>query len=300
MIIKRIALVTGGTGFTGSYLIKRLVNDGWIVHVVVRASSDLSILSTVIDKIKYHRHDGSAAALIKIIAISKPDIVFHLAALVITQHTPEDIAPLLQSNLIFSTQLLEAMVVNGVSRIINTGTFWQHYENREYSPTCLYAATKQAFESILQYYIEAKTLNAITLILFDSYGPSDPRPKLFSLLNEASKSDKVLAMSPGEQKIDLVHIFDLVEAFVVASTHLLETDMVGCRRYKVSSGNLMKLKDIVSIYEMIVNIKLPIQWGGRPYRDREVMVPYLQGESLPGWSPKISLVDGIKTLFTKP
>ncbi len=297
MIIKRIALVTGGTGFTGSHLIKRLVNDGWIVHVVVRTSSDLSVLSTVIDKIKPHCHDGSTAALIEIIAISKPDIVFHLAAMVITQHTPEDIALLLQSNLIFSTQLLEAMVANGVSRIINTGTFWQHYENREYSPTCLYAATKQAFESILQYYIEAKSLNAITLILFDSYGPSDPRPKLFYLLREASKSDKVLAMSPGEQKIDLVHIFDLVDAFVVASTCLLEADMLGHRHYKVSSGNLMKLKDVVSIYEMIVNIKLPIQWGGRPYRDREVMMPYSQGDSLPGWSPKISLVEGIKTLF---
>ncbi len=297
---KRIALVTGGTGFTGSHLIKRLVNDGWLVHVVVRTSADLGILSTVINEIKTYRHDGSTAALIKIIAISNPDIVFHLAALVITQHTSEDIAPLLQSNLIFSTQLLEAMVVNGVSRIINTGTFWQHYENREYSPTCLYAATKQAFESILQYYVEAKSLNAITLILFDSYGPSDSRPKLFSLLHEASKSDKVLAMSPGEQEIDLVHIFDLVEAFVMASTHLLEVDMVGHRHYKVSSGNLMKLKDVVSIYEMIVNIKLPIQWGGRPYRDREVMSPYLQGDSLPGWSPKISLVDGIKTLFTKP
>ena len=94
------------------------------------------------------------------------------------------------------------MTVNGVSKIINTGTFWQHYENREYSPTCLYAATKQAFESILHYYVEAKFLMIITLILFDSYGPSDPRPKLFSLLQEARQSEKVIAMSPGEQKID--------------------------------------------------------------------------------------------------
>jgi nucleoside-diphosphate-sugar epimerase len=236
---------------------------------------------------------------VKIIAISKPDIVFHLAASVITQHRPEDISPLLQSNLIFSTQLLEAMTMNGVSRIINTGTFWQYYEDGRYSPSCLYAATKQAFESILEYYIKAKSLNAITLILFDSYGPSDPRLKLFSLLNEASKSDKILAMSPGEQKIDLVHIFDIVEAFVVASAHLFKDDVVGHHHYKISSGNLMKLKDVVSIYEVIKNIKLPINWGGRPYRVREIMVPYVKADSLPGWSPQISLTEGIKSLFTK-
>ena len=298
MMIQRAVLVTGGTGFTGSYLIKRLVEDGWLVHVVVRPSSDLSILSTVIDKIKIHPHDGSTLALIKIVAVAKPKIVFHLAALVITQHRPEDVVPLLQSNLMFSTQLAEAMTVNGVSRIINTGTFWQHYENREYSPTCLYAATKQAFESILHYYVEAKFLKIITLILFDSYGPSDPRPKLFSLLQEASQSEKILAMSPGEQKIDLVHIYDLVEAFIVAAKQLLDGEIVGHCRYKVTSGNLIKLKDIVGIYEMVVNTKLPIKWGGRPYRDREVMFPRLQFDSLPGWQPKISLVDGIKTLFT--
>lgn len=297
MKIQHAALITGGTGFIGSHLIRRLVDEGWLVHVVLRPSSDLKVLDAVIDKIKIHEHDGSSSSLIKIVEFAKPEIVFHLAALVIVNHTPDDIIPLLQSNLIFSTQLLEAMTANNIFNIINTGSFWQRYENKEYSPTCLYAASKQAFEDILQYYVEAKFLKALTLILFDSYGPKDPRAKLFSLLYEASKSGSAIAMTPGEQKIDLVHIYDIVEAYMVAAKHLLYSSSVEHNRYKISSGNLMSLKEIVATYEMVTNIKLPIQWGGRPYRDREVMLPYLKDHSLPDWKPKISLVEGIKTLF---
>lgn len=296
-MVQRAALVTGGTGFTGSHLIRKLVAEGWIVHVVVRPNSDLRQLGTDIDRITLHPHDGSTSGLIGIVAIAKPDVVFHLAALVLTQHTPKDVVPLLQSNLVFATQLAEAMAENGVGKMVNTGTFWQHYENSEYAPTCLYAATKQAFEAILQYYVDAKSFKVITLKLFDSYGPRDPRPKLFSMLREAGKSDQVLRMSPGGQLIDLVHIDDVAEAFIVAARRLLSGNVDGHQRYAVSSGNPVNLKDVVSTYEKVANVKLSIQWGGRPYRDREVMLPWNRGDSLPDWKPEISLAEGIKTIL---
>jgi hypothetical protein len=51
------------------------------------------------------------------------------------------IIDLIQSNVLFGTQLLEAMGVNNTRNIVNTGTFWQHYNNEDYNPVCLYAAT---------------------------------------------------------------------------------------------------------------------------------------------------------------
>jgi nucleoside-diphosphate-sugar epimerase len=296
-MVQRVALVTGGTGYTGSHLIRRLVAAGWLVHAIVRPNSDLKLLETDIGRIKIHFHDGATSRLVEIVSIAKPDVVFHLAALVLTQHTPKDVVPLLQSNLVFSTQLAEAMAENGIGNMINTGTFWQHYENKEYAPTCLYAATKQAFEAILQYYVDAKSFKVITLKLFDSYGPQDPRPKLFSMLREAGESGQTLLMSPGGQLIDLVHIDDVVEAFIIASCRLLNENVDGHQRYAVSSGNPVNLRVVVSTYERVANVKLSIQWGGRPYRDREVMLPWNRGDSLPGWEPKITLDDGLRTII---
>jgi nucleoside-diphosphate-sugar epimerase len=295
---QRIALVTGGTGFTGSNLIRRLTSNGWRVHVIVRSNSNLSPLDSLSKQLHIHSHDGSTSGMIEILNIAKPDVVFHLASLVLTQHKPIDLLSLLQSNIIFATQLAEAMAESNTHNLINTGTFWQHYENKDYSPTSLYAATKQAYEDILQYYVEAKNFKVITLTLFDSYGPGDPRQKLFKLLKDATKSRQTLLMSPGEQLMDLVHIDDVVEAYVIAANLLLECKVASHERYSVSSGKPVKLKELVCIYEKVANTTIPIQWGGRSYRDREVMIPWSRGIPLPDWKPNISLFEGIKTVLS--
>jgi nucleoside-diphosphate-sugar epimerase len=78
--------------------------------------------------------------------------VIHLAALVQSQkHSSQDIDRLLDTNIKFATKVLEISVSANVQWFINTGTFWQNFQNAEYSPVNLYAATKQAFEIIAKY-----------------------------------------------------------------------------------------------------------------------------------------------------
>ncbi|MDX8386447.1 MAG: NAD-dependent epimerase/dehydratase family protein, partial [Gallionella sp.] len=223
---KKIALVTGGTGFVGSNLIHRLVDIGWEVHSIVRPGSDLKVLDACIDKISLHTHDGSTEGLVNIMSAAKPEVVFHLASLFLSAHTAKDVAQLITSNVLFSSQLLEAMKESGATSLVNTGTSWQHYENKDYSPVNLYAATKQAFEAILEYYVETASLKAITLKLFDTYGPNDPRPKLFHLLEKTAQSQSILSMSPGEQLIDLVYIDDVIDAYLLAAGHVQSEDYV--------------------------------------------------------------------------
>ncbi len=288
--MERTALVTGGTGFVGSHLVKRLIADGWRVHVVVRPDSDCTKLSTAVN---VHVHDHSTDGMLAIMQRAKPDIVFHLASLFVSEHEISDVTPLIQSNLIFGTQLAEAMARENVNLIVNTGTSWQHYKNHEYNPVNLYAATKQAFESLLQYYINACELRVVTLELFDTYGPDDPRPKLINLLKNLSMKKQQLAMSPGEQCVDLVHVDDVIDAFNIAAERLLNGRVVEHERYAVSSGKIMTLHEIVELLERLLGYQLPIVWGARSYRKREVMIPWSGGIALPGWSPKIALTKGL-------
>lgn len=292
----RTALVTGATGFIGSNLVQRLLSCGWDVHVIVRPKSDLGALGACVGKLTLWEHDGTTENLISALARSKPDVVFHLASLFLSAHTPKDVTPLIQSNVLFSTQLLEAMSECGVKRFVNTGTSWQHYENHEYSPVNLYAATKQAFEAILQYYVEAKSFNVVTLKLFDTFGPNDSRRKLFRLLDEAARCREPLAMSPGDQLIDLVYIDDVIDAYMVAADRLQLEEHVGHRAFSISSGKPLKLKKLVDIYCDITGAAIAVQWGGRPYRAREVMSTWDRGEILPGWRPRVSLEEGIMRL----
>jgi nucleoside-diphosphate-sugar epimerase len=290
------ALVTGATGYIGGRLAHRLFAEGWNVHVLVRPASDRSALRDPSVHLTAHTHDGSTDDLIRIMEAIRPAVVFHLSSLFLAQHQSRDVEPLIRSNVLFSTQLTEAMAVNGLTNLVNTGTSWQHYENREYSPVCLYAATKQAFEAILQFYTETSSLKVITLKLFDTYGPDDPRQKLFATLRKIARDQTPLAMSPGEQMIDLVYIDDVLDAFLIAADLLERDNVPKLREYAVSSGAVVKLRDLVALYGRIIGRPLPIKWSGRPYRPREMMNPWSGGVVLPGWRPKVELEAGIRRM----
>jgi nucleoside-diphosphate-sugar epimerase len=294
--LQHTALLTGATGFIGSHLARTLLLKGWNLHIIVRPESDLTPLEAVTPLLHIHIHDGSIDQLCKIVADCSPDVVFHLASHFLVQYCAADIEALLQSNVLFATQLTEAMVQSGCGRLINSGTSWQHFENGAYNPVNFYAATKHAYEAMLAYYMATTPLHAITLKLFDSYGPHDPRPKLFTLLKHAAAEGITLAMSPGAQLIDLVYIEDIVQAYLLAADRLLAGEVCGHEKYAVSSGNPVPLRDIVELYSRVTGKKVSIQWGGRPYRQREVMIPWQNGTPLPLWKPEVDLTEGIKRL----
>jgi len=290
------ALVTGATGYIGSNLCRRLVRDGWRVHAAVRPASDTALVADVRDRMAFHVHDGTAAGMSDIVAQARPDVVFHLASLFVAQHRPEQVDGLVASNMLFGAQLLEAMEGAGVKILVNTGTSWQHYEDAQYDPVCLYAATKQAFGDVVEFYVRARGLRCVTLTIFDSYGPADPRPKLFTLLRNAAGGGAPLAMSPGMQRLDLVFIDDIVEAYCTAAARLIDGQETGHGRYCVRSGDPKSLREIAALYSSVTGRPLSIDWGGRPYRDREVMEPYGGGVTLPGWKPLVGLEEGIRRM----
>lgn len=267
-------LVTGGTGFVGKNLIPYMKRKGYQVHILVRPQTNISIAST--DNVYVFADD--AVSLGNYLKNNRIEGIIHLASLYLNQHKPEQIKDLILSNIYLGTVILEAAVISGVKWFLNTGTIWQNYNvppfSKLYCPVNLYAATKQAFIDMAKYYTETNDIRFCTLKLCDTYGPHDTRKKIYSLFEQTAKTGELLQMSPGEQKIDIVHIDKVVENFELLVERLhsgkeLEDE------YVVSSGIQRTLKDIVHQYELEHNVKLNIEWGARPYRNREVMNPYI-------------------------
>ncbi len=288
---RRRALVTGGTGFVGSHLVQALLAEHWEVHLLVRQSS-----CGRSGDVHLHPYQGETSHVLEAMQHSQPDVVFHLASLFLAQHTPEQILPLIQANVLLGTQLLEAMRLTGLRSLINTGTCWQYFERDTYMPVNLYAATKQAFEDILAYYVEATGLRSITLSLFDTYGRGDTRRKLLPVLFDSLQNDTVLEMSPGHQVLDLLHVSDLCAAFLHAAELLRDPQRSPAATYAVSGGQRRSLREIVALLEATASRPLRITWGAKPYRQREVMQPW-NGTPLPGWSPRMDLLTGLRDLL---
>ena len=291
----RSALVTGGTGFVGSHLVRKLSAERWDVHMLVREGQQAQSLRGL-PHVTVHQTALTIESVASIMGKVMPQVIFHLAALFVVDHKPEQIVPLIESNVLLGSLLLEAMSMHKVSRMVNVGTAWQNFQDADYSPVCLYAATKQAFEAVLHFYAEARGIQAITLKLFDTYGPEDPRMKLFQVLRKAAASGQVLDFSPGEQTISLVYVDDVVKALLMAAEVYRPQGVQINETYAVNADEAITLRHLLALYAELIGKALNIRWGARPYRDREMMTPWSKGKRLPGWSPRISLAEGIRRM----
>jgi nucleoside-diphosphate-sugar epimerase len=284
-------ILTGATGFIGSKLAEKLVLDGYSVSIIARLSSQFDALENVLNKVKIYVYDGTYLSLLNALSAAQPAAVIHVASLFLSNHRPSDVVRLVESNISFPSQLVEAMDQIGCRYLVNTGTSWQHYLNEDSNPVNLYAATKIGFESVLLYYTKARKFNVINLKLFDTYGPGDTRPKLFKVLREAARSGNALKMSPGEQLLDLVYIDDVVNAYQVALKRLFGNS--GESSYAVSNPKRLKLREVVDIYSNIVGLKINVDWGGFDYRFREVLIPWNKYKMMPDWRARINFDEGV-------
>lgn len=286
-------IITGATGFVGSNLTKYFLNLNYKVYLIVRPNSDLSNLNMNDSSLNIFRYDNNLNSLISFFKVTNPICTFHLASNFIAEHNSSQIDGLVASNILFGLHLLEAMKEANIRTLINTGTSWQHYSNEDYNPVSLYAATKQAFENLIEYYVKAEDFKVITLKLFDTYGETDTRPKLINLLNQFAKENTELILSPGDQMINLVHVNDVCNAFEIAMKLIEKGENGTHQKYVVKHSKSYSLKEVISVFETVVQKKLNIIWGGKPYRKREVMRLWEKGEVLPNWFAKIGLEEGL-------
>lgn len=266
-------LVTGATGFVGQHLLPFLQNHGHEVYALIRPSTDGSKVYTN----HLYVFEDDIEHLSAYLSENRIDGIIHLASLYIAEHKSEDIKSIVLSNVYLGTAVLEAAVKSGINWFLNTGTIWQNYNvppfSDIYCPVNLYAASKQAFIDMAKYYTETSGIRFCTLKLCDTYGPNDTRRKIFALFEQIAKTGECLRMSPGNQMLDIVHIDKVVQNFEALAEKMDKGEQLR-EEYVVTSGKQRILKEIAKQYEIDHNVKLNIEWGGRPYRKREVMVPY--------------------------
>ena len=294
--MQKKCIITGATGYIGSHVLKYLLDKDWDIHVVADPKFGYANIEDVLPRIDVFEYNGGISSLCEYFTTVNPDVVFHLAAAVITNYAPEQVPVLIQSNVQFGTEILEAMKASGTKLFVGTGSYWQNYNDEAYNPVDLYAATKEAFEKILRYYTETEGIRAIMLRLFDVYGTGDKRPKLWNIIKQKAGSGEELKLSAGEQLLDMVFISDVCTAYEQAYHLLCSDSNIVNNVYGVYTNRRKTLREIVEIYRRMLDGPVIINYGGKPYKKREVMNPTDKLEILPGWQPQIPLELGLKKM----
>lgn len=282
-------VLTGATGFVGRRLLKELVWTEAPVTVVLRnGSRDAETLRVEFPSVRIVEDPGSVLELTRALGDTSGAIVFHLATHFVAHHEAADVEQLARANVEFGMRIAETSVQTGASSFVYTASIWQRPGGEGSVPVSLYAATKQALEEMLRYYASVHGLPVRTVVLSDTYGPSDRRRKLLRLLLEHLRSGEPLRMSSGRQLIDLVHVDDVCSALIAASQ--VPSPLA---RWSATSGCPIRVSGLVDIIEEVIGTRPPVHLGALPDRPREMYEPWTGPQSVPNWEPKIPLERGV-------
>lgn len=289
-------LLTGARGYIGGWLTESLLDDGHDVHCLGRRRLDPGRFAGRPGRLVEHQYEGTSGSVERCLArAGELDAVVHLAACATQSSDPAAADELLRANVVFPMWLVDAASARGVRRVVNTASWWQWDPEGGRSPRCLYSATKQCFQDLLGDYAERHALAAITLVMYDVYGPRDPRGKILSEVVEAARTMRSLPMTGGEQLLSFVHVRDVVRAYRKALAALgdMEPDAKH-RTYHVWTPPC-SLRDAIRVLEGVMGQPATTRFGALPYPPHTRMRPYL-GPPLPGWNARVDLEQGFREL----
>lgn len=212
-------LVTGGTGFIGGYVTRRLISDGYHPLITARRSSPGDEAGQGFDLIELDITD--CAATRSVIASFAPQAVIHLAGA--TGHGEDGGERCDEVNFRATAALLHALEETGVSSVVMLGSaaeygnqpipFKESLPARPVSPYGLSKAraTQYALEMFASHNFPVTVLRPFTV-----YGARQPANRFLSQLITHGLLDRSFNMSDGSQKRDLVHADDLADAIIRA------------------------------------------------------------------------------------
>jgi len=307
MVEDKAILITGATGFIGTNLVPKILENNYKVIALKRSSSNISVLQSYNNKGNLIFYDFEQNQLEKIFDEIKIDLVIHLATYYKKNHTKNDIKNMIQANIEFPTELLEIMVAHDVKYFINTGTFFEYSldskdpitEEHEINPYDLYASTKIAFENILKFYTDKFFISAITLRLFAPYGPFESENKIISfMIKSALERSPVKFKSSGFQQWDYIFVQDIVEAFIKAIDFIINSD-VKHEVFNIGSGKAVSIRNIFEYINKIGKTNIEAIWNDIKNREEidYACADITKAKKILGWQPRFDLQRGLEITY---
>lgn len=300
------ALVTGGSGFVGHYLVEALQGDG--VEVVASAGPHESSGLPQMDL-------ANGASVRAALDAARPDVVFHLAAQTFVPESFAAPAATYETNVVGTARLTQVMreyaAASGAMPRLVFASSAEVYGPRDAAefplretlaprPATPYAASKAAAEAIVLAEARAFGMDVVVARAFNHIGPGQSDrfvvPSLAAQLAAvAAGGEPLLLVGNLNAARDFLDVRDVVAAYVA-----LARDGASGETYNVCSGTPVKIRDLLRDLIFIAGVAVEVREDPQRFRPLDVPVFFGSAEKLRaccGWSPSIPLARSLRDVY---
>lgn len=311
--MKKRVLITGITGFAGSFMAEFLLKKGFEVYGICRWRSSRENIAHLNDKLKLIEADLlDAHSLESLMFEVRPDLIFHLAAQSFVPASWTSPAVTLETNVVGPANLFEAVRRAQIDPRIQIACSSEEYglvypneipvkETNPLRPLSPYAVSKVAMDYLGFQYFKSYGMKIVRTRGFNHSGPR--RGEVFS---ESSFAKQIAEIEKGIRKPiifvgnlealrDYTDVRDMVRGYFLAATKGEPGEV-----YNICRGKAWKIADVLKYFLSLSKVKVKVKKD--PARMRPSDVPILIGDNSKfvkqtGWKPKIPLEKTFKDLL---
>lgn len=302
---RRSALVTGGAGFVGSHVVSRLLDANTDVTVVDNFFTGKVEFLPRNENMRLIECDiCSREDLDRVFALSKPDIVIHLAAIHYIPFCDQN--PLMAVNVnvdgtrnVFecARRYLPEVVFFASTAAVYPISDLPHCETSDVGPIDIYGKTKLIGEELAELFFRRTGVPTIIGRLFNVFGKNETNPHLIpELVDQILSGKRSVGLGNLEPKRDFIHVEDVSRAVSILVDHVRE----GLHVFNIGSGRQYSVLDVVKAMERALDDKIAIIQDAK--RTRSVDRPFLMADiskisNNTGWMPQKELEAGLRELL---
>lgn len=297
-------LVTGGAGFIGSHIVRRLVSDGTVIRVVDNLSTgraaQLKDLQNSIEFIEADLADNRVSDSV----VEGVDCVLHQAAIPSVQRSIKDPLGTNRANVSATLNLLESCRKVGVRRFVYAASSSAYgdtevlpkTEAMSPNPLSPYALQKLVGERYCKLYYDLYGLQTVSLRYFNVFGPDqDPSSEYSAVIpkfiNKVLANEPLTVYGDGEQSRDFTYVENIVEANMLALNAAEACGGV----YNVGCGERISLNGLIRLLQEIIGVKANLTYAEAKAGDvRHSLADISLARHRLGYEPKIMVKEGLR------